>query len=197
MRRRRRSSLRGRRFRSRRFLWRLRRGDRYPGTVAQAVRSLGNDGVADIEAAGDDGVLAVAWPQRHLMHRNRIVFVDEVDVIARCAGQHSRRRRQHDLMQRVHEQLNIDELVRRQRLVVVGKYGAQRDRAGAHGHLIVDGVQRPGCKLPAVVTCISGHWQFHARRAEALADLGEIVLGDRELDCRRLDRRDDGNSGAR
>ena len=46
---------------------------------------------------------------------------DEIDIVAGRAAQHRRRRHQHRLLQRIDEQLDVDELVREQGLVVVGE----------------------------------------------------------------------------
>jgi len=160
-------------------------------------RAVDDDAVARREAARDDGVLAVARPQRDLVHRRRIVLVHEVDVVARRAAQHGRRRHQHGLVQRIDEQLDVDEFVGEQGFVVVGEARAQRDGACTRDHLVVDGIERAGRQLLAAVAAVGRHRQLHVRRPESLDHLLEIILGNRELDRRRLDRRDDGNSGAR
>ncbi len=164
--------------------------------VAQAIGAVDDDGVAGAEAAQDDRVLAVARSQGDRMHRHR-VLVDEEDVVAGRAAQHRGRRHQHRLMQRIDEQADIDEFIGKQDFVVVGESRPQGDGAGARGHLIVEGIERAGRKRLAAVAVVGSHRQLHARCPEPLDHFLEIVLGDRELDRRRLDGRDDGYARGR
>src|SRR5208282_5125327 len=90
------------------------------GAVAQAVRAVDDHGVADRETRCDRGILAVARTQRYLAHRHRVAGgIDEVDIVAGRAGQDRRRWNEHGIVQRVDQDLDVDELARKERLVVV------------------------------------------------------------------------------
>ena len=50
--------------------------------------------------------------------RHPVVSVDDVDVTSRCAGDGGGRHRD-DIMQRLHQKLRVDELIRKQRIVSI------------------------------------------------------------------------------
>src|SRR6202012_3231513 len=102
----------------------------------EAVHAVGNDRLPGGEAGRDHRVLAVARAERDLVHGDGLVRIDEIDEVAGRAALHRRRRYEHGLLQRVHQQAYVDEFVRVQRFVVVVEGRAQGDRTGGRGHLV-------------------------------------------------------------
>ena len=171
------------------------RGRRDLRPVAQPVGAVGDDGFPDREAGQDGGVLAVARTGSDLVHRYRIVGIDQIDIVARRTAQHCRCRHEHGLACSVSTSiLTLTNSFGKSASSSLAKVRAQRDRAGAGGHLIAERVERAGRDLLVVIAGVCGDRQLRAG-VEALDHLVEIVLGTVNSHRRRLHRGDDDDAG--
>ena len=86
--------------------------------------------------------------------------------------------RDHELIgQRIHQQADVDELLREERVVLVVENRLQLRSARRAVDLVVEGHQHPGRQLLGIVAVIRIHWQMRAR-SQLLRDLRKAVLGD-------------------
>ena len=81
------------------------------GAVLQPVGAVGDDDLAGFKPLGDRDLLAVVGAERHRLHGHRVVGLDEVDEGARRAALDRRARHDRGALQRVDQQLHVDELV--------------------------------------------------------------------------------------
>ena len=107
-----------------------------------------------LEPCGHGNPLAVDHAQRHRPHRDRSIRIHEVDEGAHHAVGRAAANRGvgHDdlIVQHLHQQLDVDELIRKQRAVGVVELRAQLDGAGGHVDSIVDREQLAVGELGAV-----------------------------------------------
>ncbi len=115
----------------------------------------------------------------HDIHERALLTVLDRDV------------RDHQLIgQRVHQQVHVDELLRKQRVVLVVEHRLQLRRAGRVVDLIVGADQGSGGELLRVVAVIGFHGQV-STRPETLNHLRQAVLRQREQHRDRLQLRND------
>ncbi len=169
-------------------------GDADRDAVAQPIRPVDHDGIARGETGQDGGVSAIARTQRHFADGHGVIRVDEIHVVARRAAQHRRSRNENRLRQRIHQDFDVDELVREKCLVVVLEFRTQCHGAGTGSHLIAECVERSSRDLLVVVARIGSDRKLRTG-IDALDHFGDVVLCDRELDGRRLHGGDDHDAG--
>ena len=136
--------------------------------VAQAIAAFRHDDFPDAEALGDGDALAVDHTERYRAHRRRLVGIHDVDKgthdsVGRTAAH--RRIGYGDLMrQQLLQQLDVDELVRKQETVGVLELRPQLDRARGDVDCIVEGEQNAVREFGAVGAIVG----LHLQRAAAL-----------------------------
>src|SRR5260370_19639527 len=93
---------------------RVRRGDLPP---AQAVCAVDHNPLTDRHAGIDRCHWAIGRADIDRSDRHPVVGVDDVDVTSRCAALDGGGRHRDDIMQRLHQKLRVDELIRKQRIL--------------------------------------------------------------------------------
>src|SRR5215472_8447629 len=151
-----------RRAAGRRDLFAVDRRDIDLEAVAQPVGAVGDDAIARLQAALDRGQADiigrhVSRAGRDLPHRDGAVGIEHVDVAAeRAAGGaggaalYSGGGHGDGVLERLHQQLHVDELIGKQRVVGVVELRAHLDGAGGGVDLIVDRDDLADGKLFAV-----------------------------------------------
>src|SRR5215831_21055392 len=81
------------------------------GSFAQPVGTVNNDFLARLEPVENSDVLAISRADLDLLHRNGLVGFDHIDKSSGRTVLNRRSRYDIAVVQRVDEQLNIDELV--------------------------------------------------------------------------------------
>ena len=131
--------------------------------VAQAVDAVGHHALAGGKAALDHCVAAVGRAGLHLPRLDRLAVLHDIDERPVLAELHGGVRRQHDVGQRVEQQLDVDELVGEQGVVGVRELRAQLERAGRGVDLIVVSRQIARLELLDVGAVERGDRQFAGR----------------------------------
>jgi hypothetical protein len=75
--------------------------------------------------------------------RHPVVGVDDVDVTSRCAALDGGGRHRDDIMQRLHQKLRVDELIRKQRIVSIVELRSHFHGTGGGIDLAVIAATRP------------------------------------------------------
>ena len=181
---------------SRRIGGRRRHGRRQPhlGAVAQAVRAINDNLLARSEARADDCARRVRRPGCHFADRDGVVVLQDIDEGALSPQLHAGVGRYDNALQRVDQQPDIDELVRKQRRIRIREGRAQLERAGRQVDLIVERGEFAHGEL-AHIGAIEGRHAHRRARVQPARDSGEIVLGGREYDADRVYLRDDHDAG--
>ena len=107
----------------------------------------GDDLLARLQAARDDGVVALGARDLDVAQLDGHVGLDDVDVLAVRAVLHRRRRRDDGVLLLVQRQHDVDELPGPERLVGIRELGLELDRAGRHVGGVVD--ERELARRPA------------------------------------------------
>jgi hypothetical protein len=110
--------LRVRRGICRRRLARYGRHD-HARAVAQAVCAVDYNPLTDRYAGIDHCHWAIGRADIDRSDRHPVVGVDDVEVTSRCAALDGGGRHRDDIMQRLHQKLRVDELIRKQRIVSI------------------------------------------------------------------------------
>ncbi len=153
--------------------------------VAQTVAAFRNDRLAGGQPGGHGDALAIDHAQGHRTHRDGAVGIHDVDESAHHAVGRAAAHRgvRHDdlVLQQFLQQLDVDELVRKQRAVGIVELRAQLHRAGGDVDLVVDGQQ---LALGESWCCWRGRRPPPpaARRHAGVASGWHVVLGNREDD---------------
>jgi hypothetical protein len=115
--------------------------------LPQLVRSIHHHQFSRVESGRNCREAGLRGIDRDHAHLHGLVRFDHVHVRARRAALHAGGRNQHRVVLRFDQQLRVDELVGKQRVVLVGKLRLQLHRAGALIDFIVEGQQRAGAEL--------------------------------------------------
>ena len=153
--------------------------------VTKLVGAVDDDQIPWSEPFADLGRLARDRAELHRGHRDGLVLLDQEDECARRAALDGGRRDQRRVLMRFDHHAHVDELVRKQRAVGVGKFGLDLDRPGGRVDLIVDRQQPAGREpgLAAAIECIDCD---RLCTLHALDDARHIVLRHRIDDGDRL-----------
>ncbi len=162
--------------------------------VLQPVRPIHHHPVADRQSLGHHGPHAVALAGLDGAHRDLVLARQEIDVGARRAPQHGRRRHERRVAHRIHVEAGIDELVGKQPVVLVGKQRPQLHRAGRHVDLVVDGIEVAPRDLGRVRPVEDPHRQG-GPGAQAVHHPQQHGLGQGEQHRDRMELRDDDDAG--
>src|SRR5579871_903029 len=114
------------------------RADDDLGAVAELVGAVDHNALAGCEAGKDFDALAFGYAELDRPNRYRRVVIDDVDEGAGRPALDACGRDRRDVGVGIEQQANVDELVRVEQPVVVGKYGAQLDRPGGRIDLAVE-----------------------------------------------------------
>ncbi len=139
----------------------------HDGAFDQPVGAVDDDPIAVRDAAENVG-RGVGRPAD--LHRFQVdlgVLIHHIDEGALLAILHGDVRHDDLIGQRVHQQVHVDELLRKERVVLVVEDRLQPRGAGGVVDLVVDGHQHPGCQLLRVVAVIRLDRQVRARLATA------------------------------
>lgn len=134
--------LRVRRGICRRRLARCGRHD-HARAVAQAVCAVDHNPLTDRHAGIDRCHWAIARADIDRSDRHPVVGVDDVDVTSRCAALDGGGRHRDDIMQRLHQKLRVDELIRKQRIVSIVELRSHFHGTGGGIDLAVIAATRP------------------------------------------------------
>src|SRR5262249_22379373 len=85
----------------------------YLRAIFQLVGTIDDHRVAGLEARANGDVVGIAGTQGHYSHAHGLICVDHVDKGARCTALHARLRDERCAMQRVEQQIRVDELLRK------------------------------------------------------------------------------------
>ena len=150
------------------FLLRDVRDHAHLRAFAQAVGAVDHHHVAGRQSGRHCDIVAVGLAEFQHAHAGLAVGADDIGVIARRAMLHGGGRRGDGVLQGVDQQADIDELVGKQRLVLIVELGAELDHAGGGVDLVVehgDGAGRQQFDIGAV---IGGRRSACRRRASGL-----------------------------
>src|SRR5215470_20343631 len=128
-------------------------------TVLEPVGAVDHYRLAKLEASGDRDVVGIAGAEGHFAYAHGLVRVDHVHVSAGSPALHAGLRNEGRAVQRVEQQHYVDELLRKQTLVIVGKHRLQADGAGGGVDLTVDRLQGAGGELMRVASVPGSHRQ--------------------------------------
>jgi hypothetical protein len=134
--------LRVRRGICRRRLARCGRHD-HARAVAQAVCAVDHNPLTDRHAGIDRCHWAIGRADIDRSDRHPVVGVDDVDVTSRCAALDGGGRHRDDIMQRLHQKLRVDELIRKQRIVSIVELRSHFHGTGGGIDLAVIAATRP------------------------------------------------------
>jgi hypothetical protein len=134
--------LRVRRGICRRRLARCGRHD-HARAVAQAVCAVDRNPLTDRHAGIDRCHWAIGRADIDRSDRQPVVGVDDVDVTSRCAALDGGGRHRDDIMQRLHQKLRVDELIRTQRIVSIVELRSHFHGTGGGIDLAVIAATRP------------------------------------------------------
>ena len=134
--------LRVRRGICRRRLARCGRHD-HARAVAQAVCAVDHNPLTDRHAGIDRCHWAIGRADIDRSDRHPVVDVDDVDVTSRCAALDGGGRHRDDIMQRLHQKLRVDELIRKRRIVSIVELRSHFHGTGGGTDLAVIAATRP------------------------------------------------------
>jgi hypothetical protein len=134
--------LRVRRGICRRRLARCGRHD-HARAVAQAVCAADHNPLTDRHAGIDRCHWAIGRADIDRSDRHPVVAVDDVDVTSRCAALDGGGRHRDDIMQRLHQKLRVDVLIRKQRIVSIVELRSHFHGTGGGIDLAVIAATRP------------------------------------------------------
>src|SRR5579862_2112740 len=97
------------------------------GTVLELVGAVDDHGLPGLEPLRDGHVGGVARTQGELAHAHRLVGIDHISVGAGCAALYAGLRNERGAVQRIQQQYDVHELLRKEALVGVGKDRLQLD----------------------------------------------------------------------
>jgi hypothetical protein len=137
--------LRVRRGICRRRLARCGRHD-HARAVAQAVCAVDHNPHAGIDRCH----WAIDRADTDRSDRHPVVGVDDVDVTSRCAALDAGGRHHDDIMQRLHQKLRVDELIRKQPIVSIVELRSHFHGTGGGIDLAVIAVTRPVASILAL-----------------------------------------------
>ena len=164
------------------------------GSLAQAVHAVGDDQLAGLNAGFDDGRVVFGRPRFDVAQGDGAVFLDHVNKQAARAALKGGARHGGHLGARIDQHAHVDELVRKQPGVVVGKLRFQFHGTGSRIDLVVDGQQNAGGELHLLVPIERVDRHALARLYAFQHDL-QIVLRNGVNDRDRLQLRDDDQPG--
>ena len=111
--------------------------------VAQAVCAVDRNPLTDRHAGIDRCHWAIGRADIDRSDRHPVIGVDDVDVTSRCAALDGGGRHRDDMMQRLHQKLRVDELIRKQRIVSIVELRSHFHGTGGGIDLAVIAVTRP------------------------------------------------------
>ena len=149
--------------------------------VAKPIGAVDHDFISRSEAGKDLHPVAVDEASFHHLNRDPSVGLDFVDERARRAVLDRRDRRDRHAGQFLDEQTSIHELVGKQRLVGIGKGGAQLHGAGGGVDQIVEAFQGPGGDRLGVRAIVSRDRERLSRPRQR-PDFFNVILGNDEDD---------------
>src|SRR6202030_2857064 len=138
------------------------------GTVSQLIHTIDYDAVVSGQAVQDLDPIALGRPQFQRPDLHRVVGLYEVRIEARRAPLNRGRRDRQRVVDLLHVKTNVDELIRKQDAVAVGKLRLQLHRSGGRVDLIVGREQRSGAQQRLAVAVVRVHLQRAARGAPPL-----------------------------
>src|SRR6516225_3531445 len=118
--------------------------------VLELVGTIDDHRVPGLEAGGHGDVGGITRAQGHLAYAHALIGIEDVHIGTRCTALHARLRNERRAMQRIQQQYRVDELLREEGAVIVGKTRLEADRSGGAVDLAVDRLQGPGRELLSV-----------------------------------------------
>ncbi len=158
--------------------------------VLQFVLPVGDDDVPLLQAGGKAGSVTRGLRDRNGTNADDISLTDEINVGALRAALDRGYRNEREIFARVHEQMDVDKLIRKERVVLIIEDGFEFVRSGGGIDLIVDGEKLAGSDFKRIVTIESIDVELNAF-AELVVNLRELILRQAKDDGDGLNLRDD------
>ena len=122
-------------------------GHRHNLPIAQPVGPVDHHALARLQPVGHLAEIAIGRPQLDRPHADLVVRPDDVGERARRTALDAGARDPHDVVQCLHQDVGVDELVGKQRLVAILKQRPRLDRARGGVHLVVQRLQKAGLAI--------------------------------------------------
>ncbi len=158
--------------------------------VLQFVLTVGDDDVPLLQAGGKAGSVTSGLRDRNGANADDISLTHEINVGALRAALNSGYRNEREIFARVYEQMDVDELVREERVVLIIEDGFEFVRSGGGIDLIVDGEKLAGSNFERIIPIEGIHVELNAF-AEFVVNLRELILRQAKDDGDGLNLRDD------
>jgi hypothetical protein len=155
--------------------------DRDLGAIPEPIGTVDHNVVARNETFENNDVLVVRGPELHGANGHSAVSGGEIGERTWHTHLHARSRHERDAAQCVGDELDVDELVRKEKFVLVLESRPQLYRSGRRVDLIVDGRQGTGSKQLGGISVVGLNGQRLAR-AQFLNELRNGVLRQRKDD---------------
>src|ERR1700676_3010804 len=153
---------------------------------AQLVRTVDDHQISRLDGALHLGVLAFYRADLDRCDRYGLILLDEEDEGRRSAALNSGRRNQRGVSLRFDRHAHVDELIRKENAVLIGKFCPEFDGARGRVDLIVEGQQASGRELVLAAAVVRLDSDFPTT-LRALDDAGNVVLRHRIDHGHRLD----------
>ena len=163
---------------------------RQPIKRISAAVTVGDDDVPLLQAGGKASGVTRGLRDRNGANADDISLTNEINVGALRAALNSGYRNEREIFARVHEQMDVDELVREERVVLIIEGGFEFVRSGGGIDLIVDGEKLAGSNFERIIPIEGIHVELNAF-AEFVVNLRELVLRQAKDDGDGLNLRDD------
>ncbi len=118
------------------------------------------------------------------------IFRSRIDVSALGPALNRRGGNNGEVVQRVNEQVDIHKLVRKERIISVGKHGLELVRPGGQVDLIVDGLEFSAGEFGSIVAVVGIHGELDPAM-EFGVHLRKLILRQAENHRYRLELRND------
>src|SRR5208337_1383347 len=162
--------------------------------MLQLVYPVGDDQVAGRKTLADGYHVALGCAHGHAAHLDGLVRLDDIYERTLLAALETSRRDHDRIAQSIDEQLGVDELIWKQRVVLVGKGRLELDRAGGLIDLVVGREQGSGREFVLEVMIVSRDRQLAVGLHRGL-EAWQIVLRNTEINRDRLQLRDHRETG--
>ena len=156
---------------------------------AQLVRAVDHHQVSRLDTALYLGGLAFRRADLDRRHRHGLILPDEEDKGPGSAALDGRRRNQRGVSPGFDAHAHVDELIRKENAILIGKFRLELDGAGRGVDLIVERQQPSGRELGSTGAVVRVDSDFLAA-LRALDDAGNVVFRHRVDHRHRLDLRD-------
>ena len=158
-------------------------------SFAQPVRAVDHDLFVGLQRTVDGHPVAIDRAGHHDARAHRGIGVDDIDVEALRTAKYRRTRHGEGILQRVELQNNTDCLIRKQRIVSVGKQGLDFDRVRGRIDRVVDGLDAADGELLAAAA-VPRLDRNRRVRMQARSDQRHVGRRDGEHECDRPGLRD-------